>query len=106
MDPQFKAQLEELHKDGRKADKLDKERAEAFAVMVKTKGWALYTELLMNQIQVHGDRLMDPAGTVDGAVFLEYVKGTLRGLIMARDLPAVIIDAMKPAGPATDGDDE
>lgn len=107
MDLNFKRQLEERLKEGRAADKIDKDRAEKFRAMTATEGWKLYIELLETRQQIFADALMTPAGTLDGAVALEYVKGTMSGLILARDLPSIIIAVMdSPAGPATDGDDE
>jgi hypothetical protein len=50
---------------------------------------------------------MGPAGSVDGAIALEWVKGAMSGLIMARDIPSVTIAAMSTTGPAPeDGEDE
>lgn len=106
MDPMFKKQIEELRKVGREADKLDKQRAELFEGLTKHPGWDVYQDLLNSRIQTYADAVMAPAGTVDGAVALEWVKGAMSGLIMARDLPSVTINAMQPAVPATDGDEQ
>jgi hypothetical protein len=105
-DRQFSEQIEDLLKTGRFADKIDKERAEAFETLIRTPGWALYIDLISTFIQARADEVLAPAGSVEGAIRLEYIKGAMSGLIMARDLPSTIIAAMKPAVPATDGDDE
>lgn len=107
MDLNFKSQLEERLKEGRAADRIDKARAEGFRSMMATDGWKLYVELLNARKQLFADALMTPAGGVDGAVALEFVKGTMSGLILASDLPSIIIAVIdSPAGPATDGEDE
>ncbi len=37
------------------------------------------------------DEVLRPARSVDGMVTLEYVKGTMSGLVIARDIPSVTI---------------
>lgn len=106
MDPQFKSHLDELFKAARVADKIDKERAEQFIVMQRTEGWRLFQELVGLRIQLFADAIMLPAGSVDAAIALEYVKGAMSGLIIARDLPSVIVGAMKASVPAADGEDD
>ena len=106
MDPQFKKQLDDLLVTGRAAEKIDRNRAEAFELFSKNESWKLYTELLNSKIQLFADAMLTPAGSVDGAVALEFVKGAMSGLIMARDLPSVIVGAMKASVPAAGGDDE
>lgn len=95
-------QVEELLKEGRAADKLDKERAETFAGLLKNPGWVLLSDLLNTRIQALGEAIVEPGGSVDGMVALEYIKGTMRGLILARDLPQLTIQAMKAATPSGD----
>lgn len=106
MDKEFQERTAELLESARKADKIDKERIQFFEAMVKSPGWPIYLELLNLRIQAFADAVLAPAGSVDGAVALEYVKGTMSGLVIARDLPSVIITAMKTSVPATDGDTE
>lgn len=105
MDQSFKETLEELQKQGRAADKADKERAELFRALTKHPGWASYQELLNSRIQLFADRVMAPSGSVDGAIALEWVKGAMSGVILARDLPSVTIAAIEAAVPATDGEE-
>jgi len=105
VDQSFKDTVAELHKLARVADKVDKERAELFRGLMKHPGWATYQELLASRIQVFADAVMAPAGSVDSAVALEWVKGAMSGVILARDLPSVTIAAMETAVPATDGDE-
>lgn len=102
MDPNL---INELQKQARLADKIDKERAEQFEALLRHPGWATYEALLNARIQLFADAIMAPAGSVDGAIALEWVKGAMSGVILARDLPSVTINAMKAAVPATDGDE-
>ena len=106
MDQSFREQIIELHKIARVADKDDKELAEILEGLVKHPGWVAYQTLLGRRIQMFADTVMAPAGSNDGAIALEWVKGAMSGLLIARNLPSVIIDAMKPKAPATDGDDD
>lgn len=85
---------EQLLKDMRAADKTDKDRKELFEGMVKSKAWQVYVELLNNKLQGMSDDLLRPAGSVDGMVAQEYVKGAMSGLVLARDIPIVTIAAM------------
>jgi hypothetical protein len=87
--------VDELLKQARRADKIDRERIEVFEMLVKTRGWQTFVEILDAKIQLFADQVMSPAGTRDGLVALEYVKGAMSGLIMARDIPSVTI-AAKP----------
>lgn len=106
MDQSFKATLDELRKEGRSADQVDKERMDLFRALMKHPGWAVYLELVEARIQVYADKVMSPSGSVDGAIALEWVKGAMSGLILARDLPSVTIAAIEAAVPATDGEDD
>lgn len=85
--------IEELLKNARAAAKVDKERIELFEKMLTTPAWQVYVELLNAKIQMFADQVLAPSGTVDGCVALEYVKGAMSGLIMARDIPDAIISA-------------
>jgi hypothetical protein len=105
VDQSFKEQLEELQKQARLADTIDKERADLFQGLVNHPGWVVYQELLNIRVQMYADAIMAPAGSVDGAIALEWVKGAMSGVILARDLPSVTINAMQPAVPATDGEE-
>lgn len=104
MDQSFKDQISELQKAARSADKIDRERMEHFRGLLKHPGWALYQELLNIRVQLYADAVMAPSGSVNGAIALEWVKGAMSGVILSRDLPAVIIAAIEPAVPATDGE--
>lgn len=105
MDQQFKKQTEELLKIGRAADKVDKELADFMEALIKHPAWLAYQKQLDTRIQAHSDVVLGPAGSVDGAMTLEHIKGTMRGLLIARELPSVIIAAMKTASPVLDGEE-
>ena len=87
--------IEDLLRDARKADKIDRERIELFEGLVKSPGWAAYVEILNAKIQMCADQVLAPSKSVDGMVTLEYVKGAMSGLIMARDITSITI-AAKP----------
>lgn len=105
VDQSFKATIDELQRVAREADKIDKERVELFHGLLKHPGWTLYSELISARIQIFSDEVLAPAGSVDRAIALEWIKGAMSGLLIAQGLPNVIIDAMKPAVPATDEDE-
>lgn len=75
--------------------KLDKEFAEAMAELERFQPFQIYKALLAKKIQTCGDELMLPLKDFDAALLQEHVKGTMNGLILARDLPSVTIAAMK-----------
>ena len=84
---------EELEKQSRKADKIDKERGDLLRMLIKHPGWKVYIELLSAQMQIRSDLILGPAGSVDAMVALEWQKGALAGLVIAGDLPSVTIAA-------------
>lgn len=94
MDRPIEQTIEELFKAARAADTEDKERAQLFRSMTGSAAWKAYVELLESKLQTFSEALLAPAGSVDGMVALEYVKGAMSGLVLARDLPSVIIAAM------------
>lgn len=87
--------ISDLVSEARKADAEDKERAELFSVMVKSPGWQEYVALLNRRIQIFADSVLEPAGGLDGTIASEFVKGTMRGLLLARDIPSVTIQAVE-----------
>jgi len=93
-----------LVRDARKADREDTERAEQFVQMLKSEAWALYRALLEQKIQECSDLLMTPAGSQDGLVKLAESAAMMRGLIVAKDLPNLII-ATAPRTSAEEDDD-
>lgn len=95
---------EEVAKQGRAADKADRERADLFEGMMKTEAWKQYSALIDAQVQKLADQIQGPAGSVDGMVALEYQKGTMRGLLVAQGLPQYTITVAKQINPTPDTD--
>lgn len=85
--------ISEITRLAHEADKIDKRRAELFASMVKTEGWQEYIKLLEAKIQIFSDGLLPPAGSIDGMVKCEWIKGAMGGLIMARDVASATMAA-------------
>lgn len=85
---------EQLVRDAIKANKVDKERAEAFSALVVSEGWKFYTELLNYNIAQRTSTLFEPlkSGERDSS---EHNKGAVYALIYARDLPQTIVVAME-----------
>lgn len=88
--------LEELKKQAIVADKEDRERGEILQSFVKHPGWALFLALVEKNMQAAADMLMQPEQTLErDGMNSEYLKGTMRGLIIARDIPSATIAGMK-----------
>lgn len=94
QDSELNHQIAELLKNARAADGIDRERAELFGKMIKTPAWLEYVALLESRLQGFADEVLRPSGSVDAMIGLEYVKGAMSGLVIARDLPSVTIAAM------------
>jgi hypothetical protein len=89
------SRFQELLKQSRAGDKEDRERAELFSGMIVSPGWKMYSELLTKLIEMRGSELLSPCSGVDATYGQEHMKGTMNGLILARDLPATIVEHMK-----------
>jgi len=102
--------IDELLRSARAAAKIDLERIELFEKMIRTPAWQAYVGLLEAKLQMFADQMLKPSGSVDGCIALEYVKGAMSGLVMARDTPTVTIAAKdqirQPATEEADDDDE
>jgi hypothetical protein len=100
--------IEELLRDARRATKIDLERVELFEALVRTPGWLAYVEILEAKLQMFADQILAPAQSIDGMVMLEYVKGAMSGLVIARDIPSVTIAAKDQlrTQPVTEMDDD
>lgn len=91
-----KTTADELREQSRAADREDKELGELMQGLVKHPGWAAFTTLLNKNMQGAADTLMQSEQQlVAGGSNSEYVKGTMRGLMVARDLPYASIATMK-----------
>src|SRR5258706_15319904 len=106
IDQPWNEKISDLMKEARKADRVDKERAELFEGMMKTPAWKAYVELLELRLQLFADVVLQPSTSIDGSIALEYVKGAMGGIVMSRDLPSVTIALMSQINPSSDGDDE
>lgn len=87
--------VKDLLSEARAADKEDFERAELFAVLIKVPGWEKYIQLIDRRIQLLADAILEPAGGLDGVISFEFIKGTMRGLLIARDITSVTIAAVE-----------
>lgn len=96
---------EEFVKASREALTKDRQRRDAFEGLLKHTGWGVFQELMNSMIEQRAQQILAPAGSVDGAMLLEHVKGTMNGLILARDLPSLIVNAV-PAPQLEDDEDE
>ena len=102
-------QFEDLLKASRVYDKIDRDRAAVLEGLVRTPGWRIFVELVNEIIEHRGAELLLPAGSIDGVLSGEHLKGSMSGLIMARDLPSVIIaqmEAMKSTAQYDASEDE
>lgn len=87
--------VDELLAQARKANAVDRDRAEAMESLIARPEWKIYVELLSFRVQNFADQMLAPLTKMDAILGQEYLKGAMSGLIIARDLPAVIIAAMK-----------
>jgi hypothetical protein len=95
-----------LIKASKEALRIDRARKEAFEALVKHPAWKMYQDLLNNMANDRGSLLLRPAGSVDMAIGMEFVKGTMNGLLLARDLPMLVISDVPAKTSAEDADDE
>jgi hypothetical protein len=99
LNTELNERLQELIKEARKADSEDRQRADLFEAMIRSEHWKVYSSLLASRLQSFSDILLSPAGSVDGAMAQEFVKGAMFGLVLARDLPGTIISTMRAGVP-------
>lgn len=104
MQAEFQDKHAELLKEARAADRADRHAAELFSSMIKTEAWQLYLAMLNRRIEGQGALLTSPAGSIDGVLVGEYEKGTMRGLLIARDLPALTMKAAEQLSDPDTGD--
>ena len=68
----------------------DVKRARAFREMMQTEGWGLFRSLLDAWVNERMNSLIGPTPS-GGELVAEHAKGTVYGLIMARDqVPAIV----------------
>lgn len=95
QNPLSQEAIDELLRESRKADREDRTRVELFERLIAGDAWKSYISLLMARLQIFSEVVLQPSGSQDGAWSREYLKGAMFGLLLARDLPSVTIDAMK-----------
>lgn len=99
MDPlvDLRKHHEELLKVSKEALEKDRRRKDAFEGLIRHPGWREYQMLLATMIQARADEILAPAGSAEKAMLLEFVKGSMNGLILARDLPSLIVESTPAA---------
>lgn len=94
-----KERLAELIKESRETNRKDAMAAQVFEAMIATTGWSSYVRELDRRLQTFADQMLRPAGSLDGCLTQEFIKGAMFGLTLARDIPSVTIAAMKDLRP-------
>jgi hypothetical protein len=85
----------EMLREGRQADREDKERLELLKLLVRHPGWKIYLDLVTTHKQELADVLLAPARSVDEMVFLEGKKGEMRGILYAESALASTIAGLQ-----------
>lgn len=101
-------QRTELAKQWRAAQKIDTERAEVLGALARHPGWTVFVELINSKLEADGMALLSPLGSMDDIPKSEHLKGTMYGLVLARDLPQFIVESMKAqdSSPTEETEDE
>ena len=98
---------DDLQRFAREAEKEDKEYREACEALSKFPPWLVYRNALNRRIETLGMSVLSPLDSVLGVTKAEYDKGTMYGLILARDLVEVSVQEMNAARQTDgEGDDE
>lgn len=87
--------IEELLKLARKSGKADRELIQLFETLPRNAAFQAYLGLLNRMIEMRGGEILAPAGSIDGVLKGEHVKGSMFGLILARDLVPTMLEQMK-----------
>jgi hypothetical protein len=102
-DTDFREKAEELLKVSRVADQEDRKLVDNMQSLLHNQDFQIYVrQVLAPRIENFGATLLEPSGSLDGAVRSEFVKGALYGLCLARDLPTVIIASTTRSVETTD----
>lgn len=86
--------MDELIRQAREADREDKKLSEALALLVRHSSFPALQNLLNKRLQTLSEEMLAPANSVDRLIAQEYIKGAMFGLILARDLPVIIVDSL------------
>jgi hypothetical protein len=96
--------MTEQERDFRKAEREDLKLRDDMAELLRFKPFQVYCESLTRRIEELGMGLTEPLDEHPHApARQEFVKGTLKGLLLARNLPTVIVQSM--TGPPTESED-
>lgn len=94
MDKELQERMDELIRQAREADREDRKLAEALSSLVHHSSFSALQNLFNKRLQSLSEEMLAPANSVDRLIAQEYLKGAMFGLILARDLPAIIVDSL------------
>lgn len=86
--------LEDLRRQARAADANDRALVEDLQKLTCHGAYFAFQMFLNRRIEMFSQELLGPAGSIDGLIAHEFVKGAMFGLILARDLPQVIVASL------------
>ncbi len=87
----FRRLSEEQAKAARQADAVDKEFAEAMRALLKVPSFQTYRTKLLSLVTKRGEDLLESVKGIDGVLIQEFEKGTMRGLLLAANLPEAML---------------
>lgn len=94
MDKELQERMDELIRQAREADREDRKLAEVLSLLVHHSSFSALQSLLNKRLQSLSEEMLAPANSVDRLIAQEYLKGAMFGLILARDLPTIIVDSL------------
>jgi hypothetical protein len=86
---------DEQAKASRQADAVDKEFADEMRSLVKVSAFQAYRAKLLALVSQIGESRLEPAAGIEGVLVQEFEKGTMRGLLLAANLPDVMLQQWK-----------
>lgn len=97
--------IEELLRLSREQGRQDRELLSLFETLPRNAAFQAYIGLLNTLLGSKTGEVIAASGGVDGVIRAEYVKGSMFGMILARDLVPTIIAQMKQ-GQLAEGDED
>lgn len=102
----------EQERAAKEADRDDNKFRDAMVLLMRREEWGLYVSRLNSMLSGMGQKLLsaleasdaDPAG-INAALRQEHLKGTMNGIVLARDLPETIVQSMPPQPIEEPGDE-
>lgn len=82
---------DEQLKAAKAAQKKDDELKEACQALRNYEPWKVYRAHLNRIVEQNASNLMQPLQSMDAVLLEQYIKGTMNGLILARDHVDVIL---------------